>query len=228
MIDRFVAAARQEARYSETTVAITSGWLELLQRSLAPRPLLDLKPRDLKDWHQGLSWTPGPSGKLYSVSTVSQAAGAVRRFYRWAVAEGLLTRDPSTELRALRGNGKRWRPTTAEARKLLSLPTLDTATGIRDRAVMGLLFETGIPVPACARLDLEHLQLDTGALLASGRTRWLHSLSEGLLDDLDRYCTEARPALDRGQSQALFLNIHGRRLETGAIRIRLRTYRRQL
>lgn len=228
MIDEFLAAARQEGRWSKTTVAITAGWLELLQHSFASRPLLSLKPKELKDWHQGLSWTPGPSGKLYSVSTISQAAGAVRRFYRWAVAEGLLSADPATDLRIVRGNGQRWRPTTAEARRLLALPSPDTTTGIRDRAVLGLLFETGIPVPACARLDLDHLQLDTGALLASGRTRWLHSLSDGLLGDLERYCAHARPALDRGQSPALFLNVHGRRFEAGAIRIRLRSYRRQL
>lgn len=228
MIDEFVAAARQEGRYSETTVTITTGWLELLYRSFEPRPLLSLKSKDLTAWHQGLTWKPGPSGKFYSVSTTSQAAGAVRRFYRWAVAAGLLSVDPSRELRILRGTGQRWRPTTAEARKLLASTSPDTATGIRDRAVLGLLFETEIPVSACARLDVEHLQLDTGALLASGRTRKLHSLSDGLLDDLARYCTLARPALDRGRSQALFLNIYGSRFEAPAIRIRLRSYRQQI
>ena len=228
MIEAYVTASRAEGRYSKTTIDITVGWLEHCQRFSAPKTLVELKSRDLEDWHKSLSWISGPSGKLYSPNTTNQAIGAVRRFYRWALECGLVSENPTTNLRMTPAKGHRWRPTTAEARKLLALTSPETAMGMRDRAILGLLFETRILIPACARLDLNHLQLDTGALLTSGRGGRVHSLSEGLLDDLERYCRHGRPSLDRGRSRALFLTLGGERLNSGAIRSRLATYRKEI
>jgi integrase/recombinase XerD len=228
MIDEYLKAMR-DGGYSEETLLLTAAWLERFQRFFAPRSLLVLKVRDLQDWHQSLSWVPGPRGKLYAANTIDQAVGAVRRFYRWALAEGLISSVPTATLRTpRRPSAKHWQPTTAEARKLLAMTSNAMATGIRDRALLGLLFETGIPVAVCSRLDLGHLQLDTGTLLAAGRLREIHSLSDGLLDDLERYLHHGRPLLCRRPSEALFLGLRGDRLTAEAARVRLADYRKRL
>lgn len=229
MIEQFLEAKRREGRHSEKTLSLTAGWLKRCQRFFEPKQLLDLRADDLREWHQALSWSPGPGGKLYSPNTVNQAIGAIRLFYHWAVAENRISTDPSTLLKTPGAKAReRWRPTTAEARKLLAMPSNESATGIRDRAILGILLETAIPISVCSRLDLGHLQTDTGVLLAVGRVRRIHSLSEGLLDDLERYLQQARPRLERDSNPALFLDIKGQRLTLSAIRMRFSEYRRRL
>jgi site-specific recombinase XerD len=228
MIEDFLAALRRDG-YSVTSVSVTAGWLERCRQYFEPRPLHVLRARDLEDWHQSLSWVPGPKGKLYAENTVNQAVGAVRLFFRWALLCGLIGEDPSKGLRTRR-IPKRPRP-EIELQRLLILLSGDHPVIVRDRAVYGLLFETGLPLLACARLDLKDLQTDTGALLASGKRPGVYSLSQGLTNDLERYLQHARPLLavkaTKGE-QALFLNRHGSRMHDGVIRARLRDHRRQL
>lgn len=229
MTEDFLAALRDQGRYSDTSLSITAGWLEHCRRFFEPKPLLVLKPRELAEWQQALSWTPGPRGKLYAENTVNQAVGAVRLFYRWALSAQLLDEDPSKDLRTRRVPRRPRRSQDADAKGLLARLTGDDPVSVRDRALVGLIFETGIPIQACSRLDLESLQTDVGALLASGRKAGVYSLSQGLTDDLERYLQHARPLLAGAvkDEPALFLNSKGRRMSDVVIGVRLRTYLRK-
>jgi site-specific recombinase XerD len=231
MIDEFLAHLRAE-RYSEMTVKATGGWLERCQHHFKPKSLRALRPKDLRDWQQSLFWTPGPSGRLYSENTVNQAVGAVRLFYRWALERKLVRDDPSKDLRTRRVPDRpRQQLDEAEARAMLALLVGDKPKSLRDRALVGLLHETGIPFSACSRLDLDDLQTDTGALMASGRRAGVHTLGQGVVDDLERYLQHGRPLLlARGDSgdQALFINDWGQRMTDQVIRARLRFYRSKL
>ena len=108
---------------------------------------------------------------------------------------------------------------------MLGLLNPETPSGIRDRAIFAILLETGISRPACSRLDLGHFQADTGALLSKGRIQQIHSLSPGLVADIERYLRNARPLLLKGRHQALFLNSNGDRISGGSIQQSLRYYR---
>ncbi len=200
-------------------MTILSGWLAKFERYCGDRETLTLGPADLVAWRQELAWTPGPSGRMLSENTVNQGVLSVRGFYRWAVIEGLISEDPAATLK-IRGVRTERRPklTVTERRSLLAFPNLDVPMGIRDRAVLALLLETRISRPACSRLNLASLQLDTGALMADGRkSAGIHALSDGLCADLERYLTEARPALVTCEEPALLLNRKGRRLSPGSI-----------
>lgn len=218
-----------EATHSKTTVAIASKWLSQLDE-FTESELTELGTRDLNDWHRQLTWSPGPSGKLYSQNTVNQAVGAVRRFYRWALAEGLVDSDPAVEIitRAARNTrSSKLDLGVSQVRKLLGSLDLSRPTGLRDRAVLGILLETRISRPACSRIDLAHLQPDTGALMSTGRGQRIHCLSEGLLADLARYLEEARPLLASEPCPALFLNTQGNRLTAASIQQMVRYYRQR-
>lgn len=224
MIDEHLESLRREG-YSLTTLSVAGTWLRKLSSFCDGRELTQLGPQDLQNWHKSLAWIPGVSGKLYSQNTVNQAVGAARRFYRWALCTGLVEQDPTTGLvtpHAKDAVSPKLRLAPAQVRKFLFSPDLDTPTGIRNRAVLGILLETEISRPACSRLDLHHLQLDTGALLSQGRVRQVHSLSDGLLCDLKRYLDEARPLLVVTPSPALFLNNRGGRLSPGSVQQILR------
>jgi integrase/recombinase XerD len=224
MTVEYLESLRREGRYSGTTMAIISNWLSRLERFAGDRDAVDLRTADLVAWRKELAWQPGPSGRLLSENTVNQAVLAVRGFYRWAVASGALATDPAVSLkvRAVRSEG-RPKLTAADRRKILAYPSLDTATGIRNRAVLAVLLETGISRQACSLLDLADLQLDIGALMASGRKgAGIHTLSDGLCADLERYLKEARPLLLNVDQLALFINRKGGRLSVGSVQAMVR------
>ena len=132
--------------YSATTLAITRQWTEHLQDFLGPTPLEKASAEQLAEWHRGLLWRPGPSGRNYSQNTVNQAVGSVRRFFRWAREQGLVPRNPSLSLRSKRGDTHKRLLTPPEARQLLEATERGNLTSTRDRALLGLWTETGIPL----------------------------------------------------------------------------------
>lgn len=204
--------------YAAGSVAAATRWLELLERQF-PGRLAVLKASDLTSFQLSLRWQPGPSGKLYAENSANQAVDAVRRFYRWAVAGGLVVKDPTTHLVTRRpppSDRRELAPT--EARKLLFGPDISTFHGCRDRAILGLVLETRPSSGALVRLDLEHFQPDVGALLLQGRRREIVSLSDGLCIDLVRYLREARPAVAQAGELAFFVGEHGGRMVYGSFR----------
>ena len=214
----YLESLRREGRYSVTTLTIISGWLEKLERFAGNQELAKLKAKDLEGWRKELAWKPGTSGRMLSENTQNQAVLAVRGFYRWLVANGFVSTDPAEGLK-VRGVPKKASRsfTVAERRAILSFPNLETAVGIRDRAVLGLLLETGISRPACSLLELSDLDLDIGALMAGGRKAGLRTISEGLSADLERYLRESRPVLAGLGETALFVNAKGQRLSHGSV-----------
>lgn len=206
--------------YSKVTLSSAQYWLENFQAFAGDRDLAELKTKDLERWYKELVWTPGPSGKIYSPNTVSQAVGAVRRLYRQLLEEGKVKADPARTLKTPQAKPtleKKLDLSFSDQRKLLSSPDLESPLGIRDRAILGLLLETRVSCPACSRLDCSHLCLDTGALLTRGRTRQIHSLSDGLLADLHRYLRESRPLFVRAHTKALFLDRKGNRISGASV-----------
>lgn len=198
--------------YATGSVTAAKHWLERLERQF-PGRLAVLKPDDLTAFQQSLRWQPGPSGKLYSDNSANQAVDAVRRFYRWAVAGGLVARDPSEHLVTRRPPPSERRELAAtDARKLLMGADISTFHGCRDRAILGLVLETRSSAGALVRLDLEHFQPEVGALLLQGRRREIVSLSEGLCIDLVRYLRQARPTVAQPGETAFFLGEHGGRM----------------
>jgi len=222
----------QAGRYSSNTLAIHRWWLEQLQQFAGDTELARLTPDDLTQWRQDLVWRPGPSGGNYSENTVHQAVGVVRRFFGWATEQGLVVTDPAAHLKTRRVPARPRRELTpGEARQLLAAVDLGAPAGSRDRAILGVLLETRITRPACAAIELSHVQLDTGALLTTtrrGRGRHqVHTLSTGLLLDLRSYLDFSRPSLAAPEETALFVAVDGRRLSPEAIAVAARTHARR-
>ncbi len=198
-------------RYSPATLVLRMAWLEDLGRR---GDLLGMTCDDLVEWRKELGWRVNRRGAPYSENTLHQAVGAARSFYRWALEKGLVKSDPT---RLLKTAHVKRRPqlklSASQVRQLLAGPDLETFIGIRDRALLGLVVELSLEKRACSRLDLGHLQMDTGALLTVSRgRRQIHSLTESLLSDLRFYLDHSRPHLAKEGEPALFVGRHGGRL----------------
>jgi integrase/recombinase XerD len=107
-----------------------------------------------------------------------------------------------------------------------------TVYGRRDRALLELLYGTGLRMSECQRLDLMDVDLAQGILLVrngKGRKDRLLPIPGEARATLERYLQESRPELERTYHEpAVFLSRYGRRLSGVALRLLVRTHGRAI
>jgi site-specific recombinase XerD len=195
--------------------------LEALLAAL-PAPLDEARPAHLRDhFRQELAAGRSPS-------SVNRAIAATRSFCRFLFEEGRLETNPAQALRSIR-LGPPLAPkhlTVGEVQRLLSLPDVTTPTGRRDRAILMLLYNTGLRVGELCALNREDVRLPEdgwGALRVVGKGRRLQHLP------INRPAADALVASladrDDGQS-ALFLNRSGTRFSVRGIALLVNRYLR--
>lgn len=138
---------------------------------------------------------------------------AWRRFYRFLLANRLVASDPTVLLdRPL--PSQRFPHTLSEAQveALLAAPDTDSATGLRDRCMLEVLYAAGLRVSELVELKLFALGLNDGVVrvLGKGSKERLVPLGEIAVDWVQRYVRDARPALLGGRScDELFVTRRG-------------------
>jgi integrase/recombinase XerD len=128
------------------------------------RRLTDLTRNDLTHWIKTLV----ESG--LSPRSRSRAISSVRGFFRYLLKDGYLTRDPTADLIAPQIN-KRLPTFLTQTEVTQLLETIDTTTamGVRDRAILELLYATGLRVTELISLNLADLNGDQGVLICHGK-----------------------------------------------------------
>jgi len=186
------------------------------------RPLDEVRPADLRDCYRRQQ----QAGR--SPSSINRAIGATRSFFRFIFEEGRLETNPAQALRSIR-LGPPLAPkhlSVAEVQRLLSLPSPDTVVGRRDRAILILLYNTGLRVGELCALSREDVRLPSegwGALQVVGKGRRLHRLP------INRPAADALLAYlaDRDDTEsALFLNRSGGRFSVRGIALLVNRYLR--
>ena len=141
---------------------------------------------------------------------------SIRGFFGFALREGLLTRDPIENVRpprAFRGLPRYLTPAQVEG--LLAAPDLETAVGLRDRAILEVLYATGLRASELTSLALDGLDLELGVVrvLGKGGKERLVPLGREAQRWTRRYLQEARGGFAReGSRSVLFLSQRGGRL----------------
>jgi integrase/recombinase XerD len=136
-----------------------------------------------------------------------------KRFFRWALRERLIEADPTLRLRNAR-QPMRLPKTLSEAQveALLAAPAFATPLGLRDRAMLELLYASGLRVSELVTIKTVQVGLAEGALRVTGKggKERLVPFGEEAHGWLTRYLTEARgPILDGQASDALFVTARG-------------------
>jgi integrase/recombinase XerD len=148
-----------------------------------------------------------------SPRSVARWIVAARGFFSFMVAEGQLAEDPSAHLDAPRV----WRSlpkvlSFSEVETLLAAPDCGDPRGLRDAAMLEVLYATGLRVSELLRLRLGDLHFDAGYLRCWGKGSKERVVPLGGEADatLQRYLAEARPVLLRGRrTDCLFVNSRG-------------------
>ena len=142
-------------------------------------------------------------------STANRRLAVLRRFYRWAIRERRIAHDPTLRLKSARKPPRFPKSLSEEqVEALLRAPNTDTMLGLRDRAMLELLYATGLRVSELVGLTLLQLSLTEGLVRVFGKggKERIVPLGAEARNWIERYLKEARGVLlGRHVADALFV-----------------------
>ena len=146
-------------------------------------------------------------------STANRRLTVLRRFYQWALREKHVSTDPTLKLLTAK-QAPRLPQTLSEAQveALLAAPNTDTPLGLRDRAMLELLYASGLRVSELVGLPMLSLNLREGVLRITGKgnKERLVPFGEEAADSLQNYLSQSRPVLlGKQNSPAVFVTQQG-------------------
>ena len=149
----------------------------------------------------------------YKARSTARFISGLRGFYRFLLREGLIAADPTLQV-DLPQLGRPLPKSLSEAdvEALLAAPELDDPIGLRDRAMLEVLYACGLRVSELIGLTLEQVNLRQGVLrvVGKGSKERLVPLGEEAIAWIERYSKEARPfLLDGKPSDVLFPSLRG-------------------
>lgn len=164
----------------------------------------------------------------YARSTVARRLSAVRSLFRYLATEGIVASDPSSVISSPKVPSTLPRIVPSEdLRLLLDAPSADTPVGIRDRALLELLYATGLRVSEACSLELSGLDLSQGQVTVMGkgakeRTVPVHRFACERLRD---YLAVGRAALAKPASPGtVFLSARGTKMSEDSVRHMFKRY----
>jgi len=198
------------------------------ERGLSPRTV-EAYARDLVEYLEGLARARvrvlgaarqehvrghlATLGRRLSARSQARHLAAIRTFHRFLVAERHADADPTEQVETPRQ--ARRLPiflTLDEVEALLEAPRDTTPAGLRDRAMLHVLYATGLRVSELVGLSVNAIQLDAGYLVARGKgdKERLVPLGRRAIAEVRAWLGRGRPALLRGRaSRALFVGPRG-------------------
>jgi integrase/recombinase XerD len=165
-----------------------------------------------------------------STRSVARALAAIRGMFRFLVAERHLKHDPTENLE----NPKLWttlpkslQPTEVEA--LLRAPDPKTPEGSRDRAMLELLYATGLRVSELIHVKIEDLVMDAGFLrtIGKGSKERIVPFGDTARDAIVEYIEQGRPTFDKHSDPYLFLSQLGRPMTRQSFWMKIVRYARE-
>ena len=151
-----------------------------------------------------------------SAATVNRKLASVRAFFNYLIKEGLIRNNPTSDIKSPKIERKELEYLTLEeVDKLLGTPD-DSTRGIRDRAILEVLYATGIRVSELIEANLEDINLRMGFITCAGQNSKARIVPLGrpARAALETYIYDARKLLlkDNTEETALFVNYYGNRI----------------
>ena len=182
-----------------------SGWL----RSEAEIEIIDVTQLNISQYLSHLE----DEGR--SAATVSRNLASLKNFYSYVVSTGFLEKTPVVDIHVDRGEKKLPQILTGrEIELLLAQPVCVDAKGYRDKAMLELMYATGIRVTELIELDVENVNLELGIIRCNGSKKSrVIPLYPAALRALSVYLKEVRAVMLADPSEkALFVNVSGARM----------------
>jgi site-specific recombinase XerD len=150
-------------------------------------------------------------------ATIARKLAAVRSFLRFTLGP---TRVPDASLGPRRAHRLPEAPKPAEVESILDALAADGPLGLRNRALLELVYSAGLRSAEAVGLDLADVDFEQEHVRVRGKggKERIVPLGEEAAHVVAVYLRDARPQLVRGANDALFLSVRGRRLDTSTLR----------
>jgi integrase/recombinase XerD len=146
-----------------------------------------------------------------------------KRYFRWALRERIITADPTLKLLTAKSVPRSVKTLTeAQVEALIAAPDVNTPVGLRDRAMLELIYASGLRVSELVGLKTLNISMTEHVLrtLGKGSKERLVPFGEHASEWLKRYTAEARPELLRGrQTDDLFVSSRGAGIGSAMTRV---------
>ncbi len=211
VIDAFVSALWLEEGLAQNTLdayrrdlRMYAHWLDAAQS----RGIESSSESDLRDYFAAKHSGSKPS-------SANRRLTVFKRFFRWCLRERFIAADPTLKLLAAK-QPARIPKTLSEkdVEQLLHAPDVSTPLGLRDRAMLELMYASGLRVSECVGLKIHHLSLTEHVLrtFGKGRKERIVPFGEHAAHWIKLYLDQARTQiLKQQQSEDLFVTARGRR-----------------
>jgi len=208
LIDSFLEYLVAERSSPENTLAAYAGDLEDYATFLDGRGVTELGVDGavLEDYASHCR-----SRKLKTTS-ISRRLSTIRQFYRFLIEEEAIASDPTRDLASpKRGSYLPEILSREEVERLIASPDPGTPVGVRDRAMLEVLYATGLRVSELTGLKLHHLNLHVGYLVCRGKgdKERVVPMGESARHRLKEYLEDARPYLVKKPTDVLFCSRRG-------------------
>ncbi|KRM89695.1 integrase recombinase XerD RipX family protein [Liquorilactobacillus vini DSM 20605] len=151
-----------------------------------------------------------------SSSSITRMITSLRKFFQYLAQENLLEHDPMLLIDTPKS--QHHLPAVlslTEIERLLQVPDTNKLLGMRDRAILEVMYATGLRVSELVNLKLSDLHLDLGLIqtLGKGQRERIIPIGSQAVKWLGKYLAEVRPRLLKQQTSSyVFLNFHGKQL----------------
>ena len=231
LLQRYPAFLRGQRGLSQNTVRVYLADLASFREYLAQEGanLTDMDRPMFRGYLAWLATCARGGSQGYARVSVARKLTVLRSFYRFLVQEGLFKSTPVPSGRSFRLKFQKPLPGflgKREVNRLLEAPGDTTPLGIRDRAILEVLYSCGVRLAEIQELDVADVYLPRREILVRGKgskERWV-VFGQPTEAALVRYIKEARPLLVSGPEEALFLNRYGKRLSRRGIEKLVRHY----
>lgn len=203
-------------RYSAATVVQAEAVLPRFFDHLRKERVFDVRAASeahVVSFVRRLASTKNSRGSPLSPYTLETYLQCVRRFFRFLKRHGMILSDPAREVALPRVSTlPRGVLSESQARRLVSSPDARTPMALRNRAIVEVLYGSGLRVSECSRLELGDLDLREGVLMirdGKGKRDRVTPLTRRAREGLFLYLQEGRPELEKQRSAALFLSHRG-------------------
>ena len=218
--------ALQVRQYSATTVDSRARDFRLFVAWCEERALTkpgEVTKRILERYQRHLFYFRKPNGQPLSVERQHVLLVQLRMYFRWLCRENFLPANPASEVELPRQPVRLPRDTltVSQVEQLLAVPNVETLVGLRDRALLELLWATGLRRAEAAKLSVYDVGFEKGTVFVregKGKKDRVVPLPQRTAEWLERYLRDVRPRLASLEDEgAFFLSEAGGRLSPGTV-----------
>ena len=192
-----------------------------IQKFLEFSPPQETSQKNIVDWLEKLKKEGAAS------ASISRALMALKVFFRFCKRENIVEKNPTQFL----DSPKLWQLipevlSNTEVERLLASPDKETNAGSRDRAILELLYSSGLRVSELCGLNLHDVDDTFVRVLGKGSKERVVPVGKAAIEAIDHYLLHHRPEAT-GEKEPLFLNSRGKRMDRSIIWRRIKDYAKE-